>query len=151
MKARVSVGRQRITRVVGPTEAHYVMSVRQSVKQIRDTILALTKHIENITPEAMMYGLRPVYDEAIRLTPKATHKLVNSAFLEIVNTKNGGTVALGFAKGNNPHYAIYVHEIPNQHAGDTQWKFLEEAVNRKIHLLLPRVVEYLRQQTGVTP
>lgn len=148
---RVNVGRQRVTHVAGPSEANYTRSIRTQMLQIRNNLLKAIEAIENVTPAALIHGLRPMFDTSQILVPVKTGRLKHSGFVVAERTSTGAAAAIGYGKGGNPFYAGFVHErLDLRHAAPTQAKYLEEAVNRHIAQFPSRVADYIKQQTGLT-
>lgn len=148
----LNVGRSRITSVVGPSEANYIQSIRNQMKVLQANLLKVIDAIETVTPQALKYGLQPIFDESQRLVPVDTGKLKRSGFLEVRRTARGGQAAMGYGRYGRPTYAAFVHErLDIRHAGATQAKFLEQAVHTHIDDFRRRVVLYYQKQTGITP
>lgn len=147
---QLNVGRQRVTSVVGPSEANYIQSIRTQMKVIRDNLLKVTDHIENVTPEAIKFGLKPIFDESQRLVPVDTGALKRSGFIETRRMARGTAAAIGYGRYGRPTYAAFVHENLNlRHAPPTQAKWLEVAVNTKIGDFGRRIVLYYRRSMGI--
>lgn len=147
---QVNVGRQRITRMVSPSEASYIHSIRTQSKAIADNMRTVVRHIENVLPEAIKYGLEPILIESQRLVPVDTGKLKRSGFIETRKTAAGTAAAIGYGRYGRPTYAAFVHEnLALRHAPPTQAKFLEVAVNTKIDDFRRRVEMYMKKATGV--
>jgi hypothetical protein len=103
------------------------------MKVITDNLLKTVQHIEGVTPEAIRYGLQPIYDESQRLVPVDTGRLKRSGFVETRKTASGTQAGIGYGRYGRPAYAGFVHErVDIPHAGDTQAKFLEQAVKTKL-------------------
>lgn len=149
-RVKLNVGRQRVTRVVSSTEAGYIQSIRRQMATIEENLRNVVKALEDVTPGALKYGLQPIFEESQRLVPVDTGRLKRSGFLEVDKVKSGARASMGYARGGRPGYAVYVHEIPTYyHRTPTQYKFLEEAVDRKIGELRPRVIQYMLLATGI--
>ncbi len=147
---RISVGRQRFSSSMTPAHAGYAASINRQMKNIKANLMQVINKIENASPESLKYAMQPIFRESQRLVPKDTHELERSGFLKVEKTSTGAAAAIGYAKGGDPHYAVYVHERTDlAHAAPTQAKWLEEAVNRKLHLLLPRYVRDVKRRTGL--
>lgn len=151
---RVSIGRQRISavrRAASPAESRYAFMIRDQMNTIRENLKSVIREIEGATPEALVFGLQPIFDESQRLVPELTGALKASGFLEVQPSTTGGAAAIGYAKGGTPRYAAIVHErVWVSHAAPTQAKFLEEAVNQHFNEIAPRVISFIRTRTGLT-
>lgn len=147
----LSVGRVRVTRAVSPAQAGYIQSIRAQMAVIKQNLLKVIDYVDNITPDALVYGLKPIYDESQRLVPVDTGKLKASGFLETRKTARGASAVLGYGRYGRPNYAAYVHErLDLRHASPTQAKFLEAAVANRIDDFRRRIVLYYQKQTGIT-
>ncbi len=148
---RLNVGRVRKTVAIQPSEGGYIVSIRNQMRQIRDNLLKVVNHIENVTPQALRYGLQPIFDESQRLVPVDTGDLKLSGFIEVRTTKSGITSAgIGYGRYGKPFYTVFVHErVDLRHAPPTQAKFLEAAVNTKLNTFKRRIALFYQQQTGL--
>jgi len=147
---QLNIGRQRVTRVVSPSEAAYIGHIKAQSKLLVDNMQKVINHINNITPEAIKFGLQPVLEESQRLVPVDTGNLKRSGFVETRRTAGGTVAAIGYGRYGRPTYAAFVHEnLIVRHAPPTQAKFLEVAVNTKINTFARRVVLYMRKNGGL--
>lgn len=148
---QLSVGRVRRTSVVSPSEGAYIKSIRDQMDLIKKNMLKVINHIENVTPEAIRFGLQPIFDESQRLVPVDTGDLKRSGFIEVRTTVSGNTsAAIGYGRYGRPNYAGFVHErMDLRHAPPTQAKFLEAAVNKHIGDFGRRVALFYQKQTGL--
>jgi len=146
------VGRVRVTNVPSPSEARYIRSIRDQMKTIRNNLLRTIDRIEGVTPAAIRFGLQPIFDESQELVPVDTGRLKRSGFIETRTQASGRISAeIGYGRFGIPHYAAFVHErtdIP--HAGKTQAKFLEAAVNKHIGSFARRVQLHIKRESGVS-
>ena len=147
---KLSVGRVRVTSATGPSEAGYVQSLRKQMRVIEDNILKVVEHIGLVTPEALEFGLEPIFEESQRLVPVDTGDLKRSGFIETRRTSTGASAVLGYGRYGRPSYAGFVHEnLLVRHAAGTQAKFLEAAVTSKIQDFRRRV-ELWYKRAGLT-
>ena len=147
---KVIIGRQNITKALSPSDAGYVADMKRQMKGVRDTLVRALDAVSSVTPEAMIHGAQPMFDESQILVPVDTGKLRASGFLRTVGNKQRPRVELGYAKGGNPAYAALVHErMDTFHAPPTQAKVLEEGVNRHLGQFLNRVVTFMKRETGL--
>jgi len=122
----------------------------QQFTAIKRRLRKIIKDIKDATPDAVVYGLQPIFDESQRLVPVDTGDLKASGYLEVV--KSGGTVRaeVGYTRGGKPKYAGAVHERLDQgHQAPTQAKFLEHAVDKHINNVGPRIAEFLGRSAGL--
>ncbi len=131
----LQVGRQRVTVATLPSEAGYVRSIRKQMDVIMKNLLKVIEGVQDATPEAIRFGLQPIFDESQRLVPVDTGRLKRSGYLQVRTEGRSGRVRaeIGYGLAGKPFYAGFVHEILSfKHAAPTQAKFLEAAVNAKI-------------------
>ncbi len=145
------VGRVRVTRAVSPAEPGYLRSIRNQMKVIEQNLRKVIKQIKFVTPQAIVFGLQPIFDRSQELVPVDTGVLKRSGFLEVDTEQRSGhvRVQIGYGKHGRPHYTAFVHEMLHfRHAKGTSAKFLEFAVNEKIHLFPSRTFAYMKQNVG---
>lgn len=147
---QLSVGRVRVTRAVAPSEPGYIEYIRSQMRDIQTVLLRTIKHIDGVTPEAIRFGLQPIFDESQRLVPVDWGILKASGFIETRKTSTGAVAAIGYGRHGKPPYAAFVHErMDLRHAPPTQAKFLEEAVFRKLDVFRRRVSLYIQRKAGL--
>ena len=145
-----SVGRVRVTVAASPSEAGYIQSIRKQMDAIGQNLKKVTDRIQNITPEALIFGVQPIFDRSQELVPVDTGTLKSSGFIETRETSQGVGVFVGYGRFGKPHYAGFVHErLDIRHAKGKQAKFLEAAVNEKIGDFTRRVALYIKRETGL--
>lgn len=106
-----------------------VTSAQASGKVITDALNKVLDQFELASEDIMIEALEPTLEFAKHLTPKLTHALVNSAYLEAASFRGKPRVEIGFARGGIPYYAAFVHEmIDIPHKDPTRSKFLQAAV-----------------------
>ncbi len=147
--AKVTLSRERVTRVVSPSEAGYIQAMRSQTTFLMNNLMKAIEHINTYTPEAIRYGLKPIYDESQRLVPVDTRTLKRSGFVEVRSGKTQHTVVIGYGRYGRPHYAAMVHErMDFRHAPPTQAKFLEQAISSKGGDFSRRVQLYMSKLIG---
>lgn len=126
---KLTVGRERQTVAVLPSESGYIRSINKQMKAIRMNMEAVVAHLKVVTPEAIEFGLKPIFEESQRLVPVDTGKLKRSGFIETRATAGGTIAAIGYGRFGTPSYTAFVHEnLLLRHAKPTQAKFLETAI-----------------------
>ena len=103
-----------------------------------------TRKVNDFMPEDLAAALGPTLDLSLVYVPKLTHALADSAYLEVANFRNGARVEIGYGRGGDPDYAIYVHEIPYKHAAPTSDKFLQKAIDEDYFNVVQRVTHRVR-------
>ena len=126
---RLSVGRKRVTSAVVPGEAGYIRSINAQLTQLQRNLAKFVEHIEGQTPEILVEALRPTFEKSKRYTPKDTGRLVQSGYLEVRDRAQGPVVEMGYGRGGDPPYTVFVHErLDLKHKSPTRAKFLQEAL-----------------------
>lgn len=149
----MSVGKKRLPHNYNPgypSEAGYVANMAKQSRALTDLLLEILDAFEEATPEIMVEALTPTKALAEYYTPKDTHALVQSSYLEITSFKGKPRVELGFAKAGKPHYGAYVHErMDVAHAAPTSAKFLERALKEDLTGIRDRLAQgYKRLMEG---
>ncbi len=148
----LSVGRVRVTSVPSPSEGAYIQVIRQQMLTLKQNMLKVIERIENVTPEAIRFGLDPIFTESQRLVPVDKGPLKASGFVEVRTTGTGRVSAeIGYGRFGRPFYAGFVHERTDiRHSPPTRAKYLEAAVNKHIGDFSRRVALHLERATGIT-
>jgi len=148
-----TVGRVRVTSVPSPSEGAYIRIIREQMDTLSKNLLKVIERVESVTPEAITFGLQPIFDESQRLVPVDTGKLKRSGFIETRTTGTGKVSAeVGYGRFGNPFYAGFVHEnLAFRHAPPTQALYLKAAVDKHIGDFSRRVALFMQKETGITP
>ena len=117
--------------------------------------------VDNATAHGLEKFAQMVKARALYYTPVDTRELYNSAFISRRGSLGKAvaarfqslsqTVIVGFGKEGAAPYAVFVHEIPYQHASPTQWKFLEQAMKDLAPQLTTVVGQTLRRAMRTAP
>lgn len=151
-RIRGRVGRARLTnKYVSPAESGYTLNIRNQMQSIEETITDVINAIQGATPDALIYGLQPVFDLSQEFVPVKTGDLKASGYLEAKETANGAVAEIGYAKGGNPHYGVFVHEdMEAHHEPPTQAKFLQAALEQADPDYIQfRIAQFLRDAAGL--
>jgi len=145
-----NVGRVRVTVAAKPSEGGYIRSIREQMKTIIGNVQRVIDRIEKVTPEALVFGVQPIFDKSQELVPVDTGDLKASGFIETRPTSAGVGVFVGYGRFGRPFYAGFVHErLDLRHAAGKQAKFLEAAVNQHLGDFERRVALFLSRETGL--
>src|SRR5690606_7190367 len=109
-KLRFSVGRSRGPSRLSPSHTAYTRNVQAQMQQVIKNAQKVIDAVEVTSLPALRYALKPIYDTSQELVPKRTGKLARSGFVEV--RRRGSTVegVVGYARSEDPHYAVFVHE-----------------------------------------
>lgn len=137
-------------RVSSENESVSVLNAQfqSSLKDILDNLYDFVDHMEGVGPDILVEALEPTFGKAIEYCPKDTHELVNSAYLESESFRGGARAVIGFGRGGQPSYAIYVHEMPYKHQEPTRSKFLEAALDEDYFSILNSIPRLVREAAG---
>jgi hypothetical protein len=125
-----------------PSEAAYVQQIREQLRDFEQIINKVLKQLVDEAAPIMLDALQPTKEKAEYYCPKKTGALVESSYLEITSFRGNPRVELGFAKGGEPPYAVYVHEmVEYHHAPPTRSKFLQAAVYEDLDNIFNRIAE----------
>ena len=106
------------------------------------------RQLQGVLPDDLIDALSPTMALSLVYVPKLTGELAESAYLEKVAFRGSARVEMGYGKGGEPDYAIYVHEIPYRHAAPTSDKFLEKAINEDWANVVQRITDRIRGRLG---
>jgi hypothetical protein len=101
------------------------------------------------SPKILLEAMEPTFGKSKVYCPKDTKALVNSGYLEARETKNGAEVAIGYARGGTPFYAVYVHEVPRFHKDPTRWKWLQFALQEDADDIRTRILSGVSRATNI--
>lgn len=139
IKVQIGLERKRATPLF-PSEPRYVAQMNAQARAITDQLLGILDAAAEVSEDIMLEALQPTLEKAKYYCPKDTGDLVESAFLRVASFRGKPRVEMGFAKGGDPYYAIYVHEILHYaHEPPTRAKFLEAAVKEDLDEIYRRL------------
>lgn len=145
---RPHMGSRQMRVAYGASHNALTTAFRTSMDQILGVYDAFVEHMEDVTPEILKEAMLPTLRKAEVYAPKDTGKLVASSYLEVESRRGQHVVAIGFGKGGQPGYAVYVHEMPYKHDAPTRSKFLQAALDEDYNAFTSRVPQLLKQAAG---
>lgn len=149
MTFKARIGTQRITSNTIPSQASYTRAVRRSFMAVEKEIDRLCSVFADVTPEVIMDVLDPTFKKSLTYTPVLTGELLASAYLMTRIRQNKVEGEIGFGKGGNPHYAVYVHEMTDiMHKAPTRSKFLQAAISEDLGKFPSRLLKAYRAKVG---
>lgn len=130
----------------GPMAGYYdqdhAANLQASLADVLGNLKKWISHVKGQTPQIVKEALEPTLELAEYYCPKDTEALVNSSYLVARTFRGNAQAEIGFAKGGDPDYAIYVHERTDlEHQSPTRSKFLQHAVEEDFDLIGERVAE----------
>ncbi len=152
-RVRLTVGYRSLHRDVAPDMPSlpgYTRAIRNRMAKIEKAITTELNRVEGLTPAAVEYALEPAYALSQAYVPEDTGALKESGFIQTERKAHGAVGVVGYGQAGKPIYAVFVHErTDQQHKPPERAKFLEEAVNKTRHKIVPRAAEFLKNNTGV--
>lgn len=149
VSTRASLGLRRISAGTPRSAAAATRDMRKQFQQVMTNLDNVLKAVKGLTPNALLAGLKPIFDASQELVPVDTSRLKNSGFLETGTFRGNPVVVIGYGKGNDPDYTIFVHENLNaSHKAPTQAKFLQQPFQEQFNTILPRVQRFLKKSLG---
>ncbi len=149
VKVRASLGLRRISSSTSRSAAAATRDMNSQFKQILQNLDKVLQGVDKVLPEGLKAGLEPIFEASQVLVPKLTGKLKGSGFLETGTFRGNPVVVIGYGKGNDPDYTIFVHEdLDAEHEGKTQAKFLQQPLQEQFDEILPRVQRFMRSSLG---
>lgn len=147
---RFPVGSQRITSSMRPSQAAYTRDARAAMEAVVKNFKGIVDAAEMTSASAISYALEAIYYTSQELVPVDTMRLKKSGYIDVRRKRGHITGEVGYGKGGDPHYAVFVHEMLHfYHKPPTQAKFLEAAVMRHKGELMDRYYEYLESEMGL--
>jgi hypothetical protein len=127
---KLNIARMQARTAKYPSEQGYRESVRDQFRELQYALESVYQQLEDASPAIMYNALLPTFDKSQMYVPVKTGDLKASGYLEITDTVRGSQrVELGYGRGGQPWYAMYVHENLNSyHKPPTRAKWLQEAV-----------------------
>ena len=147
---KINVGNSNI-KVDGSSAAALGEGLKQAFKTLEDDLIWYLNQLEDWLPNDLALALEPTLALSREYCPKDTMALVNSSYLEVEKFRGSPRVEIGYGRGGDPPYAIYVHEIPATHDAPTSDKFLQRAIDEDWANVLTRITQNLKLRTGITP
>lgn|SRR3990167_1393590 len=140
------------TRYVRSSQAASAQALQEQFRQnmggIIDNLRAFIDEINGVLPEILVEALEETFGKSLEYCPEKTGALRESGYLEAESYRGGAAVAIGYGKGGQPDYAIYVHEMPYAHAAPTRAKFLEAALDEDYFTILNKIPRLIRESAG---
>lgn len=142
MTVRLRVGKIRTTAPKYPSEAGFVSSINAQLKDLANALQEVFDQFESASPEVMLAAVMPTFEKSQIYCPIDTGVLRESGYAEVTGTGKSPRVEVGYAKGGNPFYAVFVHEMTTVfHKPPTRSKWLQAALTED----LPSIETRLQQ------
>jgi len=143
---KVSIGKSRISG--DSAEAYLGRQSREDFANILANMRGFINHMSEGVAEVLAEALEPTLELSWEYVPVDSGDLLRSSYLEVEKFRGQSRCEIGYAKGGNPSYAIYVHEMPRWHEPPTSYKFLERAIMEDWDNIQGRVISGLKELSG---
>jgi hypothetical protein len=120
----------------------------KSMAEIVGGLNEFVAHVKDYTPDVLLEALEPTLGKSLEQVPVDTGDLAASAYLETESSYGRVAVFLGYAKNNNPDYAVHVHEMPIPHNPPTKNKFLQDPLDEDYYAILSAIPRLIREVAG---
>lgn len=146
---RISVGRTHIRADATGGAAALGRNLNEAFRELSENFQWFTDQLDGYLPQDLKEALIPTFMKSQEYCPVGpTGNLKASGFLEVEGFRGGARAVIGYGKGGDPFYAIYVHEVPATHDPPTTDKFLQKALDEDYYAILQRVTEAVKIRTG---
>jgi hypothetical protein len=117
---------------------------------LTSALIEVCDNFVNVSEDVMLEALQPTFEKARDVyCPEKTGDLRASGYLEKVGFRGQPRVEIGFARGGDPWYGLYVHEMTGyNHEPPTQAKFLQRAVMEDLNVIYQRLGAAYAEQMG---
>ena len=132
----------------GGSQQAMAEAFKASLSDLIGDLTTFFNAVSNITPAVCIEALEPTLGKSLEQVPRETGELADSAYLEVRETKKGALVEIGYGRGGNPNYAIFVHEMPYQHAAPTKNKFLQDPLEEDYFQIVNSIPRLIREAAG---
>lgn len=147
---RGRVGRQRLSKSVNPIEQKYTRQIRKQMEEIERNLSKFINDLSSVTPKVLDDALRPTFEKSQELVPVRTGSLKESGFLVVERSGTEIKAEMGYAKGGEPDYAVFVHERTDlNHAHPTQAKFLQTPLEQDADAIPERILASYKSNTKI--
>ena len=137
---RSRIGSARLSGDTDPTQASYTQDIRAQMDGIEKALSSVIAQVQAAGPQIILEALQPTFDKSQAYCPKDTYALANSGYLEAREVGDKTVVEIGYGKGGNPNYAVYVHERTDlRHKAPTRAKFLQAALEEDMDEIKQRI------------
>jgi hypothetical protein len=134
---------------VNKTSPAFIQTAADAKRAMKDVETRLNETItetEDATEEALKEIGQRIFDRSQHLVPVDTGALKASGYVETETTPDGFEVRIGYAMGDDPPYANFVHEdLTKHHDAPTQAKFLEQAGNEVARVVPAIVAKHIKK------
>jgi hypothetical protein len=122
---------------------------RASMDDVLGNLNNWIRHMEGASADIAVEALRPTFDKSQMYCPVDGGDLKASGYLESRLFRGHAVAEIGYGKGGNPDYAIYVHERTDlKHKAPSRSKFLQDAVEEDLSAIQGRIKDAVIRASG---
>jgi hypothetical protein len=151
LNLKLKVGKIRVTSPKYPSESGFVQSVRAQLDELEEIVNSFFDQVVVASPYIAQDALQPTFAKSKEWCPKKTGAMVASGYLEITSlSKVTPRVEMGYGRGGNPFYTVFVHEQVNMyHKPPTRAKWLQAAMLEDLTVLWKRLSDGYNSFTAI--
>src|SRR5690348_6237242 len=107
---------------LSPVAARLQGEFQQSMRGVLMLMRVAFNAIDGATPGILAEVLEPTFEKSQVYCPVSSGRLKGSGYVVAEKAGNGAVAEIGYARDGDPDYAIFVHEMPYDHAEPTRDK-----------------------------
>lgn len=140
-RLKLKMGLTRVSKPIYASEPGFVQKVNRQMDALKDDLQYIMDQFADVTPDVVLEALQPTFEKSQVYVPKKTGDLKESGYLEVTSrSRSAPSVEMGYGRGGDPRYAVYVHELTTyHHEAPTRAKFLEAAINEDTYQIIDRI------------
>lgn len=146
---RPNIGLMRLGKGVRLSQAAYTQQTRAQLQELKDNFSKLFENIDTQSAQIVAEALEPTFEKSQIYVPVKSGDLKASGYLESSSFRGHATVEIGYGKGGEPPYAVFVHEMPIYHAPPTQDKFLQRPLEEDAEQIAELVQQGFKIAAGL--
>lgn len=132
------------------SQAQFTEQVRSSMAGIISEFNRWCDWMNDQGAEVLYDALEPTYEKTQERVPVDTGDLKDSGYLEKRTSRGSVQVEIGYGRGGEPPYAVFVHEKTDiKHASPTSAKFLQGPLEEDSDAIQERILQGLKEASGV--
>jgi hypothetical protein len=146
---RLFVGRQNIRGSENSSAAELGRYLREDLNEITRDLAAFCSEMDGVTPDILVEALEETFGKSLEYCPEDTGRLRASGYLEVEKYRGGAQAVMGYGRGGDPDYTIFVHEGLAHHVPPTQRKWLQTALDEDYFKIVNSIPRLVAQAAGI--
>jgi hypothetical protein len=144
------MGRKRIAAGLAHGESQAALSAQfqSTLEDLLQGFREFVDELDGASADMLVEALEPTFGKSLEMCPVKNGDLRQSGYLEARSYYRRAEAEIGYGRGGNPDYAIYVHEMPYAHEPPTQSKFLQQALEEDYFTILNSLPRIVREFAG---